>query len=127
MSCKYFDNNMKVDDVMYLKFNKFLNSSDHSYPSRGDLSPQIISEDHICSKSIYMELKLHKYEEIIEKLQKRCTVKTTEINRLRTALKRITLSKTNMNELLQQLKDKNFITDEGHSVLQVNLFTLWGN
>lgn len=71
-----------------------------------------------------MELKLQKYEQIIQKLKDRCTEKTSEINRLRAALKRIALSKTNMKELLQQLKDKKFITDEGHSVLQVNLFTL---
>lgn len=71
-----------------------------------------------------MELKLQKYDEVIEKLKKRCAEKTSEINRLRSALQRVALSETNMKELLQHLKDKNFITDEGQSVLQVNLFTL---
>lgn len=112
-----------MNNVFKIKYNFFINFRDHNYPSKGD-SPQIISEDHICSKSIYMELKLQKCEQIIEKLKNRCIEKTTEINRLRTALNRVVLSKANMKELLQQLKDKKFITDEGHSVLKVNLFTL---
>lgn len=101
----------------------FQNFSDHTYPSKGD-SPKVISEDHICSKSIYMEMKLQKAEKIIENLKKRCTEKSSEINRLRSALKRVTLSKTNLKELLQQLKDRNFISDDGHNVLQVNIFSL---
>lgn len=111
--------------MLYSKLNicYFRISSDHSYPSKGN-SPQVISDDHICYKSIYMELKLQKAEQTIEKLKKRCAEKSSEINRLRTALKRVALSKTNLKELLQQLKEKKFISDEGHNVLQVNLFSL---
>lgn len=98
---------------------------EHCYSRNPErLSPEIVSEEHICAKSIHMELKLQKANEIIQRLQKRCADKNSELDRLRSSLKRLTLSKANLKELLQDIRNKNMISDEGHQVLQVNIFSL---
>lgn len=99
--------------------------SDHNYhrdPAQS--SPEVINVEHICSQSIYLELKLQRANDIIAKLQKRCHEKSAEIGRLRAALKRVTLSKSNMKEVLQEIKEKKMISEEGFTSLQVNVFNL---
>lgn len=99
--------------------------SDHNYhKDPAQVSPEVISAPHICSQSIYLELKLQRSNEIIEKLQKRCHEKTAEIGRLRASLKRVTLSKTNLKVVLQEIKEKKMISEEGFTSLQVNVFNL---
>lgn len=83
------------------------------------MSAEIESHNHICSQSINLNLKLQRANETIAKLQKRCSEKKSEIDRLRSALKRAKLSKFNYKELLEEIKEKNMISEEGHHILQV--------
>lgn len=99
--------------------------SEHSYTRKpSSVSPDVVSGEHICSKSIYMELKLQKAEETIAKLKKKVVERTSQVNRLQAALKRATLSKMHLKDVLQEIKTKNMISDEGYDILQVNIFTL---
>lgn len=100
-------------------------SRDHNYqvdPVKD--SPEVISHQHICSQSIYLDLKIRKANETIKKLQNKVQEKTTTIGRLRSALKRVTLSKSNLKEVLDEIKEKKMISEEGFKSLQVNIFTL---
>lgn len=103
---------------MYYNFH--FSENDRSIPDK-----PVISEEHICAQSIYLQLKLQQADGIIKKLQKRCSVKTTEIARLKSSLKRLTLSKMNLKEILQETKDKKMISEKELQVLQVNVFALW--
>lgn len=99
--------------------------SDHNYSTDSAReSPPVVSEDHICSKSIYLELTLQRSKEIIKKLQKRCAEKTAEIGRLKSAVKRLAISKSNLKDVLHEIKERKMISDDGHQVLQVNVFNL---
>lgn len=100
--------------------------SEHNYPTDpAQTSPEVVSTEHICSKSIYLELKLQRARETISKLQKRCADKTAEIGRLKSAVKRLAVSKTNLKELIEDIKQKNMISEQGHqNLIQVNLFNL---
>lgn len=82
----------------------------------------IVSEDHICSQSIFLQLKLQQSNEVIERLKKRCSERTKEVARLRASLKRVTMHKMNLKEILDEIKEKKMISEEGHQILQVNVF-----
>lgn len=66
-----------------------------------------------------LDNQLQKSISIIAKLQKRCALKTAEVNRLKASEKRLRLSKCTLEEILRELKEKKWITDEGQSVLNV--------
>lgn len=88
-----------------------------------DIDPQfdkeIVHEDHHCSKSIQLEIELQKARKTIEKLQIGCREKAAKINCLRKALNRSKLSNANLKDLLNDLKSREWISDEAHSVLSV--------
>lgn len=76
--------------------------------------------EEICKKCLETELKLQKSQIIIAKLQKRCSKKTSEIKRLRVSEKRAKLGKRTLEELLHDVKENKWISDEGQQVLNVN-------
>lgn len=80
--------------------------------------PDNISND-ICQKCIQLNLELQKSKCVIAKLQKRCTVKSAEIKRLRAAEKRSKFAKQSLEEILREIKAKKWISDEGQDVLNV--------
>lgn len=80
---------------------------------------EIVREYHHCRKSIQLEFELQKAKQTIEKLQFGCKEKSGKINRLQKALNRSILRNANMKDLLIDLKNRNMISDEAHSALNV--------
>lgn len=74
---------------------------------------------HICQKSINLDIQLQKAKSTIAKLQKKCADKVAEVNRLKAAEKRLRLSKCSLEEILRDLKEKKWISDEGENILNV--------
>lgn len=74
----------------------------------------------ICKKCFELEVKLQKSQVVISKLQKRCAEKSAQIKRLRASEKRSKLAKKSLEDLLQDIKEKKWISDEGQNVLNVN-------
>lgn len=74
---------------------------------------------HTCSRSIQLELKLLKANEIIKNLQLKYAAKNAEINRIRSNLRRIKLSKSNLEAILREVKEKKLISEEGHRIMKV--------
>lgn len=68
---------------------------------------------------------LQKAKLVVTKLQKRCTEKASEIKRLKAAEKRSRLARCTLEDMLQEMKQKKWITDEGQDVLNVNELHLW--
>lgn len=66
----------------------------------------IVREVHYCSKSIELEMQLIKANNAIRKLQTRCIEKTSELIRLRSALKRSEMSKCTLKEILNEIQKK---------------------
>lgn len=85
-----------------------------------DTNEGSLTHEEICKKCLQMELKLQKSQATIAKLQKRCSQKTSEIKRLRVSEKRAKLSKKSLEDLLHDIKENKWISDEGQSVLNVN-------
>lgn len=80
----------------------------------------IVHETHHCGKSIHLDIELQKSKQVIEKLKTRCAQKCAEINRLNKALIRCKLSNSSLKELLNEARDRNWISDDAHSILNVN-------
>lgn len=76
--------------------------------------------EHICGKSLNLDLRLQKANQVIKKLQQRCTEKSKEIFRLRAALKRSEVNRSNLKELLKSMKDNKIISDECHRIMEVS-------
>lgn len=74
----------------------------------------------ICNKCVQLEVELQKAKLVVLKLKKRCTDKVSEIKRLKAAEKRSRLAKCTLEDMLQEMKQKKWITDEGEDVLNVN-------
>lgn len=75
---------------------------------------------HVCQKCIDLDIQLQKAKSTITKLQKKCSEKTSDINRLKASEKRLRLSKCTLEEIFREFKEKKWISDEGQSVLNVN-------
>lgn len=78
----------------------------------------------VCTKCTQLEVELQKSKTAVEKLQKRCKEKAAEIKRLRAAEKRSRTAKSSLEEILCELKNEKWISNEGQAVLNVNSFTL---
>lgn len=76
--------------------------------------------EHLCTKCVQLEIEVQKSQVTISKLQKRCSEKTSEIKRLRLSKKRAQMAKKSLEELLKEIKEKKWISDEGRDVLNVN-------
>lgn len=68
---------------------------------------------------IQLDIELQKAKLTIIKLQKRVSEKTAEINRLKASEKRHKLAKCNLVEILGELKNKKWISEEGQQTLNV--------
>lgn len=90
------------------------------YSREAELNSKISKEKNIFLPSE----ELQKSKMTVEKLQKRCNEKAAEIKRLRAAEKRSRIAKCSLEEILCELKNKKWISNEGHAVLNVNSFTL---
>lgn len=84
------------------------------------LDNEKIRESHHCPKSIQLEFDLQKAKKTIEKLQIGSKEKAAKINRLQKALNRSKLTNSNLKDLLNDLKNRKWISDEAHSILNVN-------
>lgn len=82
-------------------------------------TPIDAEQQDICKNCLVLEVELQKSKMVIAKLQKRCADKTAEINRLRLSEKRAKLAKKTLEDLLKDIKNKNWISDEGRDVLNV--------
>lgn len=82
---------------------------------------EIHENDHICVKSIKLDVELQKAKLIIAKLQKKCAEKSSQINQLKATEKRLRLAKYNLEEFLKKFKEKKWISDEGRHALNVNI------
>lgn len=74
----------------------------------------------ICSKCVQLEVELQKSKMVVAKLQKRCIDKTAEIKRLRCAEKRSKIARSSLEDIIREIKKKNWISVEGENVLNVN-------
>lgn len=64
-------------------------------------------------------MKLIRANETIKKLQKRCSEKTAQINRLKVSEKRHLLLKKSLQEIVRDIKEKKWISDDGQRILHV--------
>lgn len=78
-----------------------------------------INNKRSAKKCLQLEMKLQKSEIVISKLQKRCADKTSEIKRLRLSEKRSKLAEKTLEDLIHEMKEKNWISEEGRDVLNV--------
>lgn len=81
------------------------------------------SETHTCSKSIELVLKLQKANDAIKALQLKHKEKMTEINRIRSSLRRTQLRNSNFQAILKEIKNKKMISEEGVRILKVKIKT----
>lgn len=79
----------------------------------------MVRQVHHCSKSIELEMQLIKANNAIRKLQTRCIEKSSELIRLRSALKRSEMSKCTLKEILNEIRKNKLISEEGHQKLNV--------
>lgn len=73
----------------------------------------------VCNKCVRLEVELQKVRLVVAKLKKRCSDKTAEIKRVKAAEKRSRLSKSNLEDMVQELKQKKWITAEGQDVFKI--------
>lgn len=73
-----------------------------------------------CNKCVQLDVELQRTKLVVIKLQKRCTDKSSEIKRLKAANQRSKLAKCTLEDMLQEMKQKKWITAEGEDVLNVN-------
>lgn len=76
--------------------------------------------NNVCQKCTELNLELQKNKLVVLKLQKRCAQKSAEIKRLRAAEKRAKCAKMSLEEILREIKENKWISDEGQEVLKVN-------
>lgn len=84
-----------------------------------ELPNETATQIHVCKKCIDLDIELQKAKSAIRKLQNRCAEKTAHINRLNAAEKRHKILKSSMEDILRQLKEKKWISEEGQNVLRV--------
>lgn len=89
----------------------------HSHISCTSNVPAQVS---VCNKCVDVQVELQKAKIAVEKLKKKCSDKASEIKRLKAAEKRSRQAKCTLEEMLQEMKKKKWITDEGQDVLNVN-------
>lgn len=80
-----------------------------------------MSNAHVCKKSLELQVQLTRANETIKKLQRRCAEKTLQLNRLKATEKRCRLAKKNLEEMVRDMKEKKWISDEGQLILHVNI------
>lgn len=91
---------------------------DHDYvKSSEDFS--LNSQDHVCAKSMQLEVKVQRLNETIKKLQAKCKEKTKNVANLRLALKRSEFVKSNLKETLEQMKKEKLISQNCYDMLNV--------
>lgn len=78
-----------------------------------------VDKEHVCTKALQLDVQLQRANAIIKKLQIKCAEKTKEIIRLRSALKRSEINRSNLKEVLKEMKDNNIISEECHRILEV--------
>lgn len=73
----------------------------------------------MCCNCVQLEIDLHKTKITLSKLQKRCHDKAAEIKRLRASEQRAKTAKYTLEEMIREMKQKKWISDEGQNVLNV--------
>lgn len=76
-------------------------------------------QNDFCLKCPQVNLQLQKSKLQIIKLKKQCAQKSSEIKRLRAAQTRSKLAKSSLEEIIREIKEKKWISDEGQDVLNV--------
>lgn len=79
-----------------------------------------IANTHDCCKCLQLEVELKKSKIEVLNLKKRCQNKAAEIKRLRAADQRSKSAKCSLEEMLREIKQKKWITDEGQAAMNVN-------
>lgn len=75
--------------------------------------------EEVCRKCIQLDMDLQKSKQVIAKLQKKCREKNSEIKRLRASEKRAKIVKSSLEEIMRQIKEKKWISEEGEEVMNV--------
>lgn len=73
-----------------------------------------------CGKCLHLELELKKAKIEVLNLKKRCHTEAAEIKRIRAAEQRSKSSKSSLEEMIRELKQKQWITNEGQAAMNVN-------
>lgn len=76
-------------------------------------------QDHICAKSMQLEVKIQRLNETIKKLQVKCKEKTKNVANLRLAVKRSEIIKTNLKDTLEKMKTEKLISENCYEILNV--------
>lgn len=103
---------------MFSNLSSLFKKRDHDY-SKALANESTTDQEHFCAKSLRLDVQLQKANEVIKTLQKRCSEKTKEINRLRSSLKRAEVNKSNLKVVLNEMRDKEMISNECHRILEV--------
>lgn len=74
---------------------------------------------NVCQNCVQQNVELQKLKATVSKIQKKCAQKAAEIKRLRAAEKRSKFAKKTLEEMLCELKENNWISDEGREALKV--------
>lgn len=109
----YFESNEPQCMQFFSQFDELLDTVQQYEPSQPN------EHQNSCANCLKLDVRLQKSEMTIKKLQKRCADKSNEIKRLRLSEKRSKLAKKTLEELLCEIKDKNWISDEGRDILKV--------
>lgn len=80
-------------------------------------------EKHVCKESLQLQIQLVKAQETIKKLQKKCAEKSAQLIRLKASEKRAHVANFNLKEIIQDIKQNKWISDDGQIILNVN--NLW--
>ena len=75
--------------------------------------------ENVCCKCVQLDMELQKSKQVIAKLQKKCHEKNSEIKRLRASEKRAKMVRSSLEEIMRQIKEKKWISDEGEEVMNV--------
>lgn len=91
----------------------------HETCSSGEHQHQFTNTEN-CGKCLQLELELKKAKIEVLNLKKRCHDKAAEIKRIRASEQRSKSSKSSLEEMVRELKQKKWITDEGQAAMNVN-------
>lgn len=79
-----------------------------------------ITNTRNCGKCLQLELELKKAKIEVLNLKKRCHNKAAELKRIRASEQRSKSSKSSLEEMIREMKQKKWITDEGQAAMKVN-------
>lgn len=81
---------------------------------------EIMIDDHLCKKSLDLEIQIQKLNATITTLRARCVTKSNENKRLRNQVSRLRIRTDTLKGLLDDSKEQNLISNEARNILQVS-------